>query len=325
MRIPHPLPGAGPIYLRLAEAIKQQIASGNLTPGDKLPTVRELSQQLSVAGGTIRHAYDQLAREGVLDLSQGKGTFVRDTGSATRSREAQAMDAIGRLLDELTTLRITPREMQMYFQLKLSERDPEQLQTPVAVVECNEESLSEMAGQLSMLSGIELHEYLLADAQKAPAALFSRFSLIITTQTHYHELCSLLPDGAARVARAVLAPKPQSTIAVARLEPSSAIGIYCRSQRFYELVKAAVHLCPHLRANRVSRYSGSEFEAFLEPLDALLVAPDYLSTASAADQSALNAFVERGGQVIPYHYQIDQGSAMHIEERLRGIMSGVRA
>ncbi len=322
MHIPSPLPGTGPIYLRLAEAIKQQIALGELTPGDKLPTVRELSAQLAIAGGTIRHAYDQLARDGFIDMSQGKGTFVREAQSFPRSREAQAMDAIGRLLDELTDLRFSPREMQMYIQLKLRERDPEQLLTAVAVVECNDEVLSEMAGQLSMLPGIELQEYLLSDAQRAPAELLSRFSLIITTQTHYHELCALLPDGGARVARAVLAPRQQSTIAVARIEAHSAIGVYCRSQRYDELVKAAVRQCPHLRSAQVVRYEGGGLGAFLDGLDALLVAPDYLSSASAEDQLALSAFVERGGLVIPYHYQIDQGSYLHIEERLKGIAKG---
>ena len=48
--------GQGPIYTRLAREIVRQIESGMLAPGDKLPTVRELSESLGIASGTIRHA-----------------------------------------------------------------------------------------------------------------------------------------------------------------------------------------------------------------------------------------------------------------------------
>lgn len=315
--------GDAPIYQRLADAIRRSIESGELSPGEKLPTVRELGKSQGIAGGTIRHAYGQLAREGWLQMSQGKGTFVTGPqAEAPVSRERQAMEAIGGLLDELSALNFSRREMQMFFSLKLSERAPTVILTPVALIDCNQEVLSEMVGQLSGLSGIELTEYLLDDARRAPGDLFQRYSLIITTQTHYHEVCSLLPEQAGKVVRAVLTPSQQTVIAIARIEAGAGVGIFCRSLRFAGIIRDAVRMCPHLRSLVVEQLlSGSEepLAGFLHDKQVLLVSPDYLTYVGAEDQATLRGFAERGGSVIPYHYQIDQGSYLYIEEHVQEI------
>lgn len=313
-----------PIYQQIQSAIRAAIEAGQLQPGEKLPTVRELSAKLGIASGTIRHAYDRLAHEGLLQMAQGKGTFVLDTQpDAPMSREKQAMDAIGALLDQLSALNFSTREMQMYFTLKLGERTPVVILTPIAVVDCNDEVLSEIMGQLSGISGIELTEHLLEDARRAPMEMLRRYPLIITTQTHYHEVCSLLGDQACKVLRAVLAPSQQTMIALARIEAGSGVGIYCRSIRFAEIIRKALRLCPHLHAIVAPHlFAGGEqpLEEFLPDKQTLLVSPDYLTYASAQDQGTLRAFAERGGQIIPYHYRIDQGSYLNIEERIQEVL-----
>jgi DNA-binding transcriptional regulator YhcF (GntR family) len=57
-----------PIYLQIAAAIKQQRYAGQLTPGDELPSVRELAEALGVNLHTVRHAYRTLADDGVVRL-----------------------------------------------------------------------------------------------------------------------------------------------------------------------------------------------------------------------------------------------------------------
>ena len=312
--------GESPLYQRLAEAIEEQIRTGALLPHEKLPTVRELSQALCISGGTVRHAYAQLTAEGYLSVTQGRGTFVCEH-TMPGSREMAAMEAISRLFSELSALRFTPREMGMFIQLKLRALDPQHAHIPVAVVERSEEMLGEMAEQLSALRSVELMECLLKDVRSAAPDLFARYALIITTSTHYHELASLLPSCAGRIVRAVLAPRPISTIAIARIEPGSRIGVYCKSRRFFELVCDAVHQCPHLRAAVPAYIPASEenLAALTDDLDVLLVAPDYLSIAGEAGQRALQAFADKGKMIIPYHHQIDQGSYMQIEDALTQI------
>jgi len=88
-----------PIYRQLAIQIREGVARGRLAPGDKLPSVRELSQQLVVNPNTIARAYTELEREGVLHTRQGMGVFVARpstdlTKTARRKRLIEPLDAL---------------------------------------------------------------------------------------------------------------------------------------------------------------------------------------------------------------------------------------
>ena len=65
-----------PLYRQLVDRIQAAIKKGDLPSGEKLPTVQEMSQKLSIARGTIKRAYDELERKGLLEKVQGRGTFV---------------------------------------------------------------------------------------------------------------------------------------------------------------------------------------------------------------------------------------------------------
>jgi len=65
-----------PIYLQIAAAIKQQLCSGQLEPGDELPSVRELAEALAVNLHTVRHAYRVLGEQGVVRLGLARRARV---------------------------------------------------------------------------------------------------------------------------------------------------------------------------------------------------------------------------------------------------------
>ena len=65
-----------PFYRQIIEQIKFGIASGELAPGDRLPTVRQLAVDLSINPNTVIRAYRELEIESVLNTQQGSGTFV---------------------------------------------------------------------------------------------------------------------------------------------------------------------------------------------------------------------------------------------------------
>ncbi|WP_299257950.1 GntR family transcriptional regulator [uncultured Kushneria sp.] len=66
-----------PLYQRLREEIMDRIASGEWPPGETIPTEAELTRRYNIAVGTVRRAIDTLVNEGLLERSQGRGTFVR--------------------------------------------------------------------------------------------------------------------------------------------------------------------------------------------------------------------------------------------------------
>ncbi len=69
----------GPKYLTLSRALREAIAAGDLAPGAKLPTVRDLAWDLKVTPGTVARAYQIATQEGLLAATVGRGTFVTAT------------------------------------------------------------------------------------------------------------------------------------------------------------------------------------------------------------------------------------------------------
>jgi len=78
MQIKIDLQSGVPIYIQVVERIKHMIATGELRPGDQLPTVRQLAQELVVNPNTIARAYTLLDQAGIISTQQGRGTYVRE-------------------------------------------------------------------------------------------------------------------------------------------------------------------------------------------------------------------------------------------------------
>ena len=95
-------PSSGvPIYMQLMEGIKHAIETGALRPGDQLPGIRAMAEDLVMNPNTVAKAYRELEHEGVIELRHGAGAFVADARgpgpAAMRRACAVAADAIARL------------------------------------------------------------------------------------------------------------------------------------------------------------------------------------------------------------------------------------
>jgi GntR family transcriptional regulator len=79
-----------PIYAQVERGLRAAIASGRLTVGDQLPTVRELAVDLRVNANTIARVYSELERAGVFETRRGVGTFVRANRAEARPASEHA-------------------------------------------------------------------------------------------------------------------------------------------------------------------------------------------------------------------------------------------
>jgi GntR family transcriptional regulator len=70
-----------PVYLQIVNQVKYLVAAQRLTPGDALPSVRKLAEQLVVNPNTVARAYRELESAGVLTTRRGAGVYVSDNGS----------------------------------------------------------------------------------------------------------------------------------------------------------------------------------------------------------------------------------------------------
>lgn len=89
-----------PIYRQLMRQIRDAIAGGRLRPGDKLTSQRELAEQLVIAPLTVKKAYDELEREGLIRTERGRGTFVTVAASALdpKQQRERLRDPVRQLL-----------------------------------------------------------------------------------------------------------------------------------------------------------------------------------------------------------------------------------
>ncbi len=71
-----------PVYLQIVQQVKDAAASGNLRPGDSLPSVRALAEELRINRNTAARAYTELEAEGVIETRQGAGCFLKANGAS---------------------------------------------------------------------------------------------------------------------------------------------------------------------------------------------------------------------------------------------------
>jgi GntR family transcriptional regulator len=123
---PISLSAGGPLYQQIVDRLKREVAEGRLLPGAPLPSFRGLAEELLVSIITVKRAYEELEREGLIYRRQGLGTFVSEA-AADRSREAKAERARALLreaVSEAVEARLPPREVIHLLRSILNESEP---------------------------------------------------------------------------------------------------------------------------------------------------------------------------------------------------------
>jgi GntR family transcriptional regulator len=75
-----------PVYRQIVDEVQRAVAVGVLKTGDSLPAARQLASELKLNPNTVQQAYRTLAREGIVEVRKGLGTFVAATPKESRSR-----------------------------------------------------------------------------------------------------------------------------------------------------------------------------------------------------------------------------------------------
>jgi len=103
-----------PIYEQIRDAIRRLILTGVLAEDEKLPSVRELAQQLSINPNTIQRAYRELEAEGCVYSVPGKGSFVTKAEPLSQVRQQQLLHALDATLSDLAELGVAADEICSY-------------------------------------------------------------------------------------------------------------------------------------------------------------------------------------------------------------------
>ena len=102
---------ARPIYTQIADSFREQIASGVLNSGDRLPSVRELAASLTINPNTIQRSYRQLEAEGWIVTVPGKGCFVCGAAEAQEQEVKRLLAVFDDTAAALLQLGLTRQEL----------------------------------------------------------------------------------------------------------------------------------------------------------------------------------------------------------------------
>jgi GntR family transcriptional regulator len=112
-----------PLYRQIMDGIKELIAAGTLRPGDQLPSIRELSAQLRINPSSAVKAYGELKHEDVIDMDQGRGTFVRtDRRVVLNSRDDVLLRAVDALIVRARTLGFSDEDLLSRIEIRVRGR-----------------------------------------------------------------------------------------------------------------------------------------------------------------------------------------------------------
>jgi len=102
-----------PIYLQIMEQVKQRVAVGDWTEGRAIPSIRQLAVDLQVSVITVKRAYLELEREGVIVTQQGKGSHVSSSpGLGIRLQEQELEKHLEQAVRLADLLGIRPKDLQ---------------------------------------------------------------------------------------------------------------------------------------------------------------------------------------------------------------------
>jgi len=185
-----------PAYARIADELRERIRSGALKPGESLEPLREAAKQFGVNLHTVRHAYTELQREGLVEMRRRTGTRVR--------RSARDEDALGGFIEQVTTearrrFGLDPAALARQIETGV---DAAASRPEVTVLECSASQVDDLAAQLETRFHVRAHARRLDDVDLLPDGP------IVATFFHYNEIRRRWPEQLGEVRFVTIAPDP---------------------------------------------------------------------------------------------------------------------
>ncbi|WP_350345040.1 GntR family transcriptional regulator [Proteinivorax tanatarense] len=301
-----------PLYVQVKNNIKELIKKGELKPGTKIPTERELSKELNVSRNTVSVAFQELESEGYLDCKQGKGTFVSEIDEALKkeSRKERLLKMIDITLDEGRSLGFSIDEILAIAHVRGREKKEILHKIKVLFIECNKEQGEYISKQLSTDLSINVEpivlDNLLANPEKYEF-LISQSTIIITTFFHIEQVKKLSDFAGKDVIPIALSPHLETIVKIARFPADQKVLLVCKSQTFANKVISSLKSAgiSHLEIDTFlqARNKQSEFEKVIDDYKYIITSPGHQHMTSK------KAKMENGNkEVLEFNFKPDLAS-----------------
>ncbi len=308
-----------PIYLQVKAYILDTIKKGYYKSGDKLPTERHLSEKLGISRNTVSAAYKELLLEGVLESSQGRGTFVREQATdiavagadVTGSRLERALKIIDAAMVQAVELGFTVDQFATITAIRAKERELATRQLRVAVVECTLEYVERFVEQLGQVANARFEAVALSElkAGTVKTEFLQACDFVVTTMEHQSEVAELLGSSEKLMAVATT-PNLEAVIKLARLPVGSEVAVVAKTRDFVNTLErllakigcSGIALLPCMGEDR-------------EQVRQCVANHEVVITAESL-QNIVRQIATQTQDIITFYYEIDQGSLQQVASRL---------
>ncbi|MGH9942705.1 MAG: GntR family transcriptional regulator [Pyrinomonadaceae bacterium] len=274
-----------PLYLQLKDLIKYYISTGAIQADHQLPGVNALAKELGVNFETVRKAYKELEREGLLSMKRGQGTHVllRNVPAAPlRSAagiEGGLLDAAKRIINRHLQQGMSLEEAQKIIEQAFDEVAAEGTLSEIIFTECNTLQVKEISQLLKNYLDRPIRPVLLKDLRAelqniSPDA--SRPLTIVTTGFHVNEIRETTRNLPVNIHVLLTNMSLETRRKLDAFGKNARFGFICRDEESIALYKDVLKVeldNPQLDLTCATSAEKSKVAALLKSADALLVSP----------------------------------------------------
>jgi len=302
-----------PLGVQLRGLIEYGIACGELLPGARLPSVRELADEAGVAPMTVSQVYRELKDGGLIEARSGLGTFVSDNGGPAVGldpRLAALQRRLDGVIEDALALGLGPGELATMIAARFSRRSQARgAARRIVMVGLFDEATRDYARAIAeRLDGLAAVVSTTVDAldRAGARALCEDADLVVTFANQRRAVAARLP--AADVTTISFIPAEETRRALAGIDPLAQLGVISLVPEFLSIMKRGVHrFAPHVRSMRAAVVD-------TEALDGVLSWSDVVVIATGAESIAQR--LRAGQRAIAYRHIPDPGDV----DRLAGAL-----
>ncbi|MDR1773536.1 MAG: GntR family transcriptional regulator [Clostridioides sp.] len=311
-----------PVYKQIYSEVVKKINEGIFNEKDKLPTDRELSEQLNIARGTVKKAYEHLISDGYITRKVGDGTYISNFNS-NKSHYLKS-DLMKEMFEVLVSEKYTYKEIDFLYNIAKNLKEDNK-KINILIVDCNQEALITVKRKFKTMenANIMLCEFKELYQFRNVLLTLSSFDMIITTENHYLELCSIIPTLKDKIVKVVLSVASKSVAKLVGIKDPTKTGIITKSKRFGDIIDINLRRfsieIPTDNFITSEKASVEDMIDFIRKKDAIIIPPIYAADINLSGEAIFD-LAYAGKSVIVFKYTIEDGSVIHVEEKVKKLL-----
>jgi GntR family transcriptional regulator len=312
-----------PLHVQLKAQLTHLVHAGQLRPGARLPTVRQLAGFLRINRNTVAKVFAELAREGYLSTEPGRGTFVSQA-HASVERTVVKTRALSALVDEALhkarRLGFSPEDLStaLYVRTQTAVGPVHVRKLPVLFIECNRPQLKRFSAQLHAALPLRITPLLVDElarkAQRTPD-LLQRYALAVTTFFHIHETQQLLAESAIEVVGLLAEASLETLMRLTALPEGTKVGVACNEWMGTENVKLSIQNAGLMHIHLVPG-CGQDPKSLRQMLKEVSVV-----VCSSLVAAKIQTMAPRGTEILIDDRRLDQAGIEMLRQRLNTLQA----